>query len=107
MALQKYLLWLLPIFSLFTWLYVIATDFSGITYDTKNWTITITYSWESITIADKNVWATTASYWKDADADSYGLYYQWWWMTWYKYFLTPTEAILNWFEKIVICIYQV
>ena len=99
MRLQKSFLWLLCVSTLISCLYVSAADFKGITYDTKNWTITITSNWDSITVADKNVWAKKVWYWKNADADSYWLYYQWWWMTWYEHYWTSTEAILRWFEK--------
>ena len=98
MKLQKSLL-LLCIYISFSWPYTTATNFKWIDYDNKNWTITITSNWKSITIADKNVWATKVWYWKDADVNSYWLYYQWGWMTWYEHYWSSTEAISYWFEK--------
>ena len=99
MKIKKTFLLLLNVFILISWVYVSATDFKWITHDTKNWTITISSNWESIILADKNVWATNVWYWKYAGTDSYWFYYQWGWMTWYKYNWTSTEAISYWFEK--------
>ena len=99
MNLQKSLIWLFSIYVLFAWLHAVAINPIWITYDDKKWTITISYDWESVTIADKNVWATKVWYWKDASVDSYGLYYQWWWMTGYKYSRTADESVYKWFEK--------
>ena len=82
---------------LFVWLYVKAQAWHGTIHDTKEWTITITDGNKSITIADKNVWATVVWYWKDASPDSYWLYYQWGGMTGYKYDMVKSEAVLSWF----------
>ena len=99
MKLQKPFLWLMCISVLISWFCITNADFKGITYDTKNWAITIASNWKSITIADKNVWANKVWYWKNADTDSYWLYYQWGWMTGYEYSWTSTEAVLHWFEQ--------
>ena len=97
MKLQKMLLWLC-VFILFVELNITLSDFKWVIHNTKNWEITVTYNWESITLADKNVWATKLWYWKDASSDSYWLYYQWWWMTGYKYSWTADEVKEYWFE---------
>ena len=99
MKLKKSLLWLLCSCVLFVWLSATATNFKGVMYDGNQWTITITDWKDKIIVADKNVWAIMTWYWKNASEDSYGLYYQWWWMTWYEYSLTAAEAVKKGFIK--------
>ena len=69
-----------------------------IMYDAKNWIISITDWKTTISMADKNVWATDVCYWKDGNVNCYGLYYQRWWSTGYAYSLTAEESISKWFD---------
>ena len=98
MKLKVFFSGLLCVPVLFVWLYVKAQAWHGTIHDTKEWTITITDGNKSITIADKNVWATVVWYWKYASPDSYWLYYQWGGMTGYKYDMVKSEAVLSWFD---------
>ena len=69
-----------------------------IKYDQNKWIITISDGVTTISMADKNVWATDVCYWKDGNVNCYGLYYQRWWNTWYAYALTAQEVISGWFD---------
>lgn len=46
--------------------------------DFTAWTITISNWTKSITILDRNLWATMTWWWKNAPVASYWNYYQWW-----------------------------
>ena len=80
------------------WLIIFWCNYSyaanGITYDNnlttrtdldwnsfEYWTITIEYDWKSITMMDRNLWATT----NDIDSTgSYGYIFQWWNNYWFE-----------------------
>lgn len=47
-------------------------------HDTDAWTITVYSGSYGIVIQDKNLWATVVWGWKNAPAESYWNYYQWW-----------------------------
>ncbi len=73
-------------------------EFNWVTYDTAAGTITITHDGTSITMKDKNVWATEVDYGESASTASYGNYYQWWWTTGFEYSQSASDAInKSWF----------
>lgn len=97
------------------WLAVFFSNFSyaenGITYNDnlttrtdlnwnefQYWTITVEYSWDSITLMDRNLWATTndiTSTW------SYGYHYQWWNNYWFLSKWTNSANFPNWEEAVI------
>ena len=52
------------------------------------WTITIEHDWDSITMMDRNLWATTNNI---NNRRSYGYYYQWWNNYWFDPFDESVE----------------
>lgn len=59
-----------------TWANVTYIDTNGKSF-TWIGTITVCYSWEEITLLDRNLGASMTWYWKDAPEESYGYYFQW------------------------------
>ena len=69
-------------------------EFNWVTYDTAAGTITITDGSKSITMMDKNLWASVAGTWEA----SYGYHYQFWWTTGYAWTLSSRDAMASWFD---------
>jgi len=64
-----------------------------ITHDTTNWEITIRNGDYSITIADKNLWATSVyNTWDTLSETNCGKYYQWWNNYWFAWSWTLTDT---------------
>ena len=87
------------------WLVIFWCNYScargGITYDDnlttwtdlnwnsfEYWTITIEHDWDSITMMDRNLWATTNNI---NNRRSYGYHYQWWNNYWFDPFDVSVE----------------
>lgn len=52
---------------------------NGIFWNSTLGLISLVYSWNTYTIADKNLWATTVyNYWDNYSADNCGWFFQWW-----------------------------
>jgi prepilin-type N-terminal cleavage/methylation domain-containing protein len=72
-----------------------------VTHNPIEWTITVTYGWQSIIIADKNVWATEVYNWEiePTNADNPPAYrwkhFQWWRNVWFpitNWVLNPAQS---------------
>lgn len=65
----------------------------GIYHNSELWLISISWDWENwITIADKNLWATSTD---TGSTDSYWYYYQWWNNYWFpgSWFTTSSTRV--------------
>ena len=89
------LAWVLVLSAIACMAHAEESGFTWVTYG--NGTITITDGSKSITMMDKNLWATEVDYGASASTGSYGDYYQWRWTTGYAYSLTSRSAIDLWF----------